>query len=260
MSKDLTSIMADWPADSGGIRSRKITVEGQSFIQLRIDLGVLQMAMDGRPDGDRPYGFETALAWLEKQSKQQGDAFELTDDQQVELTREMLQFYRRRISLMALAKQAQTDDNLEEADDLYRRAIRDAEHNIAILDLMAAADAEVLEEHEQYRPFILMHRATCRAERALLIHDPDQAIEDLKHGIFEIDQCSEDIDDPDEEDSVMTPEHFIAELRRFERHIRKLYRRQRTLPEQLQDAISAERFEQAARIRDALADRSRARR
>jgi len=256
LSKDLTPLLADWPAESGGINARKITIEGRGFIQLRVDLGILQMTIDGRPDGLRPQGFDSLLNFLKYDIKQKGDAFKLNRAQQVELTREMLQYYRRRISLMALAKKAHASNDLEEADRLYERAIRDADHNLDILDLLAASDLHITNDHEQYRPFIIMHRATCRAERALIVQDADQAIDDLKEGIADIERYmpnqGEDSDDPDLSSSA-----FINELKRFERHIRKLYHRRRTLREQLEDAVRAERFEQAARLRDALAEKSR---
>ena len=39
-----------------------------------------------------------------------------------------------------------------------------------------------MEPQEPYRPFILMQRASCQAEYALLSHDPDTAIEALRAG------------------------------------------------------------------------------
>ncbi len=255
MSKDLNVILQGWPSEPGVLRARKFVAEdGQHFIQLRVDLGVLQMAVDGRPDGERPDGYETMLEAVREQIQQSGTPID--DDQQVALGREMLQFYRRRISLMALAKQAHKADDIDQADSCYRRAIRDANHNLQILDLFRERGATPgIEEHEQYRPFILMHLATCRAERALLLHDPDRAIEHLKAGIAAIRACQEEFREDADVGIDVSP--FVKELSRFERRIRQRYRRKRTLNEQLADAIAAENFEQAARIRDALAARPR---
>ena len=52
MSKDLGPILGDWPHEPGQITVRKIRgTDGRVKIQLRVDLGLLQMEADGRPDG-----------------------------------------------------------------------------------------------------------------------------------------------------------------------------------------------------------------
>ncbi len=59
MSLDLNSLLKDWPHESGAIKVRKIIgLDGNEKLQLRIDLGVLQMEMTGRPDGQRPHNCE----------------------------------------------------------------------------------------------------------------------------------------------------------------------------------------------------------
>jgi protein-arginine kinase activator protein McsA len=50
---------------------------------------------------------------------------------------------------------------------------------------------------------------------------------------------------------------FVAELRLMERRIRRKYHRRRTLREQLEDALQAEDYEKAARLRDDLAERAK---
>ena len=39
--------------------------DGREKLQMRIDLGLLQMELDGRPDGQRPAGAESLLDHLE---------------------------------------------------------------------------------------------------------------------------------------------------------------------------------------------------
>ena len=64
MSLDLNTILKDWPHENGTIKVRKIIgLDGREKLQLRIDLGVLQMEMTGRPDGQRPHGSESLLAY-----------------------------------------------------------------------------------------------------------------------------------------------------------------------------------------------------
>lgn len=259
MAKDLSPILQDFSTEPGSVRARKITTEdGRTFLQLRMDLGILQMTLEGRPDGTQPGGYASMLESIRTRLAETQGPVELSQQELGELVREMLQYYRRRISYMALAKQAQNDHNLEEADEAYRGAIADAEHNLAILDFFGRShiDLDMVEEQEQYRPFIMMHRAVCQAERALLYQDPDAAIEYLQETSQQIREAVEDTQEEDEVD----PRPFLHELRQFEKQIRKNYRRKRTLREQLQDAIAKEDFERAARLRDALAERARHRR
>ena len=58
MSLDLNTLLNEWPHEPGAIKVRKILgLDGREKLQLRIDLGMLQMEMTGRPDGaigDRP--------------------------------------------------------------------------------------------------------------------------------------------------------------------------------------------------------------
>jgi len=54
MSLDLNALLKDWPFESGMLKVRKVTgVDGREKLQMRIDLGVLQMEITGRPDGLR---------------------------------------------------------------------------------------------------------------------------------------------------------------------------------------------------------------
>jgi hypothetical protein len=51
MSLDLNTILKDWPHENGNIKVRKITgLDGREKLQLRVDLGVLQMEMSLRPN------------------------------------------------------------------------------------------------------------------------------------------------------------------------------------------------------------------
>ena len=63
MSKDIGHILEGWPYEGDGTSVRIVTGDdGQEKIQLRIDLGLMQMEFNGRPDGQRPQGYES---WLE---------------------------------------------------------------------------------------------------------------------------------------------------------------------------------------------------
>ena len=66
MQRDLTELFEEWPFESGQITVRVIEgTDGNSRIQVRLDLGLLQMNTDNRPDGKRPHGFDSLLEYFE---------------------------------------------------------------------------------------------------------------------------------------------------------------------------------------------------
>src|SRR6266849_7921363 len=97
MNLDLNTLLRDWPHEPGAIKVRKIVgLDGRQKLQLRIDLGVLQMEVTGRPDGVRPHGCESLLTYHQMraaQKKAEGDTYELTPEQCAALQQEGIQYY-----------------------------------------------------------------------------------------------------------------------------------------------------------------------
>src|SRR6266550_1226716 len=61
-SKDLSPMLKGWDFEPGTINVRKIYgLDGQPNVQTRLELGILQMELNGRPDGTRPHGHESLL-------------------------------------------------------------------------------------------------------------------------------------------------------------------------------------------------------
>src|SRR5438874_12076840 len=106
MSLDLNDLLSDWPHEPGQIKVRKILgSDGREKIQLRIDLGVIQMETMGRPDGQRPHGCESLLAFHKGRAKERedlGETYTLTAEQCGELQQEGIQYYHRYISLLQM--------------------------------------------------------------------------------------------------------------------------------------------------------------
>src|SRR5438128_11222294 len=103
MSLDLNTILKDWPHEPGAIKVRNVVgLDGREKLQLRIDLGVLQMEINGRPDGVRPYGCESLLDYHRRRATramERGDPYELAPEQCAELQQEGIQYYHRYLSL-----------------------------------------------------------------------------------------------------------------------------------------------------------------
>ena len=106
MSTDLQSLLSDWPYDSGSINARWIMgTDGRPKIQLRLDLGLLQMEATGRPDGTKPRGYMSLLDYYlarEHRVSQGGEGFELDAAACAELQQEAAQYYYRYIALYAV--------------------------------------------------------------------------------------------------------------------------------------------------------------
>ena len=63
MSHDLTDLLQEWPFQPGEFTAREIAGDdGRPILQVRIDLGLLQMELDGRPDGQRVDGHDSCRA------------------------------------------------------------------------------------------------------------------------------------------------------------------------------------------------------
>src|ERR1700730_14750652 len=124
MSLDLNTILRDWPHEPGSIKVRKVVgLDGREKLQLRIDLGVLQMEMIGRPDGQRPHGSESLLAYHQLRAAHaegRGDHYDLSPEQCAELQQEGIQYYHRYLSLF------QIND--------YAGVVRDTQRNLDLFD------------------------------------------------------------------------------------------------------------------------------
>ena len=157
MSLDLNQILGDWPHEPGQIKVRKVAGEdGREKLQLRIDLGVIQMEMSGRPDGTRPKGCESLLAFHQQKAKSaESGKYELSADDCGELQQEGIQYYHRYLALYQLKE--------------YDAVIRDTQRN---LDLFAFVTEHVERDEmsmafQQFRPYVLMMNTRAKAAQEL---------------------------------------------------------------------------------------------
>jgi len=250
MTKDIGNILQNWPSESDELTARKIVGrDGTELLQLRIDLGVLQMFFDGRPDGEKPFGQPSLLDHLARVTETESPG-ELTPEMWRDLDREIMQFYHRRRALLILAAHTHAEGNTQQAVDYYQRAARDADHNLRIMDFIKShsADREYIEGHERYRPFVLMHRTLAEAQTELIHTDADEAIERLKGGVRVIEEMYRQAGAAE----MALQDPSILQLRALERQVRKQHNIVQTLQEELDVAIENEEFERAAELRDRL--------
>ncbi len=234
-------ILEDWPFDPEAVMVRRVTGgDGREVLQMRIEMGVLQLETAGRPDGTTPFGASTVYDHLLEQAMQEG-LFELTPELCVEIDREFVQYYHRRVCWLRLHE--------------YRRAVEDADHTLGLMDFCReySDDEEWVLAHEQYRPFVLFHRTQAAALAALEQDGPEAAIIEVNTGLDRLRQFFEqyevDVDESFESDELVTR---LIEVRES---LRETFEIGLTLEEQLAEAVAKEQYERAAELRDELARR-----
>src|SRR5437764_3757327 len=174
MSLDLNTILNSWPYKSGAVKVRKITgLDGREKLQLRVDLGVLQMEITGRPDGRRPHNCESLLEYHRRRAtraEQKGEAYELNPEQCAELQQEGIQYYHRYLSLF------QIND--------FEGVVRDTQRN---LDLFTFVNEHTDREGfswglQQRRPYVIMMNTRAKASISLAQGKFAEAIAEIERG------------------------------------------------------------------------------
>ena len=107
---DISHVLDDWVYEPGKAMVRKIIGKhDRELIQMRIDLGVLQMHAVGRPDGQRPHDMESLLDFhIEKLESHinefDGDdsKYKLSEEECVALQQEAIQYHHRYICFFQL--------------------------------------------------------------------------------------------------------------------------------------------------------------
>jgi len=244
---DLQATLAEWPYDANQISVRKILgTDGSIRIQMRVELGVLQMEAQGCPDGSRPHGCETHLNFhlqrLERHVERNGTSrgFVLTSQQCHDLRAEASLFYRRYVALFVLEE--------------YEDVIRDTNHTLTIFDLCRDSGQEEEDRTclETFRPYVLMMNARARSLQAEREGDYSSALAHVNRGIMHIKGHYEQQD-------MLHALDTSEELRMLRSLGSELSRKGPKNPiamtqRALRIAIEKEQYEEAARLRDMLGE------
>lgn len=234
--KGLDGILQNWKFDPHALSVRLVKGDdGRDVIQMRVDLGVLQMETQGRPDGLTPDGFSTFLDSMLDIEKSDQD-FVMDEDQCFEADREFVQFYHRRISWLRLQH--------------YHRAVEDADHTLALMDVCRdhSPEEEWTMSHEQYRPFVLFHRTQASALAALEDSDAEEAIAEIDSGL----EMMRTVFEEHEAEEEFEQDEMVLQLAKLRDSLKEEYLGP-SLEERLEHAVKSEEYELAARLRDELA-------
>jgi hypothetical protein len=244
MNFDISHLLENWDYQPGQIVVRRFNGrDGQDKIQLRVDLGLLQMNAQGRPDGKRPMGHPSLFEYHESRLKKHmahggsDDGFGLKSEDCAKLQLEALQFHHRYICLLELQD--------------YEGVVRDTQRNLSVFDFVSryAESEELAWALQQFRPQLLLIQVRARASEKLAVKRYREAVQEIERGISEIRQFYSENGRNEIEHSgeVQYLENWMAEINSS----RPLTRREK-LELALHEAVRQENYEKAAEVRDKL--------
>ena len=245
MSFDIGKILGEWPYEPDKISARLIEGEdGREKIQLRLDLGLLQMETTGRPDGDQPHECESLLAHhqrrLQKHRERYGsdEGFELEESDCEELRNEAVMYYHRYLAEFVLER--------------FEAVVRDTKRNLRLMDFLAAHAKEESDRQamERYRPYVIMMHTRARALGAFREDRPRAALAAVKRGIDRIKEFYGRSDDDME--TAHAGELSILGAMEKELSAQLPVDPVERLRKELSRAVREERYEDAAALRDQL--------
>lgn len=246
MVLDLIDLIGDWKCDDEELSARVIVGrDGQNFIQLRIELGLLQMLPDGRPDGKRYHGLPTAADYVHHELKVHRRP---TSTDWRELARELGQFNYRRLAFCGLAEKTLAANSIASAQLHLARAVRDTDFCLGAMRL-ANRGPEPPQLDPRLEPALLFDRARLLSQLRLVEGLYDEAVEEAESGAALL---SEYLQENALEDADPQNDSGVAYLLDLGRRLRKQYEIDQTLRERLEEAIESDDFEAAARLRDEL--------
>src|SRR3954452_2215982 len=114
MRRDIDEALNGWPyePEPGEVVVREVRArDGRTVLQIRIELGLLQLEIEDRPDGVRPHSFATYLDYLRHRAatrtsglSKSAEVWAMTPEHCAEADREFAQYYHRRVAWMSLQR------------------------------------------------------------------------------------------------------------------------------------------------------------
>ncbi len=246
MDFDISRQLEQWDYQPGKIAVRKFTAkDGVEKIQLRVDLGILQMNAQGRPDGKRPYGHVSLLEYFRSKlgkhvaaSAGSEAGFQLTPEDCSRLQMESLQYNHRYICLLELADFAAVE--------------RDAVRNLEVFDFVGkhAGSEDLAWSLQQFQPQLLLILTRARALAVLSDEENTEAVARIEQGIEALEEFFNHHSRQDmipQSGEIHALETWLSEIT-----ARRPLSPREKLEQALSEAVEEEDYEKAAQVRDAL--------
>ncbi|MEQ8843851.1 MAG: UvrB/UvrC motif-containing protein [Phycisphaerales bacterium] len=248
MKRDISDILGDWPYDRTRPNIRLIQGEGgDPLLQVRLDLGLLQMHVDGRPDGQTPHNYRSLLEYYESladdgevMAEEGGgeDGFELSSEDCKLLREEAAQYYHRYVALLVLND--------------FDGVIRDTARNLRLIDFLAQHAQEEADARSMlhYRPFIITVRTRALAGQMIRANESKAAVALIDEGLDALQQAFADAGEP-EAFEASAERRTLAGMREAI-HPKLMPSQSAELEARLERALEAENYELAAILRDEI--------
>lgn len=243
LNYDISEILNNWEYDpENSIRIIRAD-NGREVLQVRQPLGVEQYELDGRPDGERPYGQNSYLdVYLDrikqfKKDSNSDEGFFIHDEDFLQLKNEGVLYYYRYLILFQMGD--------------FKRTVRDTEHNLKLCEIIDkyVEDNNLKKEILQYRPYILRINAISRAMLSLK-KELKTVAEKIIESAIEIIQKMPDID------TTAFQFEKIRSIHSLKATLKQIKKQETSevdkLELALERAVEAEDYEKAAELRDKI--------
>ena len=247
MTLDLDDLVQGWDCPDGELRARVVSGrDGDEFIQVRLDLGLMQMFLAGRPDGQRYHGFDTACQYVEHELRVGGHDLVPIDWQ--ELQRELQQTNYRRLAYATLAEEMLERNDQPGSRRYIAGALQDIDTCLGSLRILNQNDVDT-GSMSSLEPTLVFDRSRLLAQLRVVEGRFEEAIENAEAGAAKLEELLVELGYDEE---LRDEDPGVRYLRETGRQLRLEYGIAQTLRERLEDAIAREDFEAAALLRDEL--------
>jgi hypothetical protein len=248
MERDISDILQDWPFDRTRPNIRLIQgVDGDPLLQVRLDLGLLQMHVDGRPDGRTPHGYRSLLEYFEsladdadimaEEGKGPGH-FELSPEDCKLLREEAAQYYHRYVALLVLND--------------FDGVIRDTGRNLRLIEFFQKFAREESDRRSMvhYRPFIITVRTRALAGQMIRSNETKAAVAMIDEGLEALQQAFAETGEPEAFEASAERRTLVGMREAI--HPKLMPSQSAELESRLERALEAENYELAAILRDEI--------
>lgn len=281
MGPDITNVLKDWPFQPNRMNVRILEAsDGEPRLQVRLPLGMLQMHVEGRPDGLRPSDYPVFTSLLEAMEAER-DAFDRDRRAEFEHAEETDESNDLAFS-GGLNERGDNELGLDAGDErysippercqqlreeamlYYQRYValqavgdfdsvyRDTQRNLRAIDFCGqwARDQRDRTMLERHRPFTLMMRARAVAGMMLRTNENAAAVLAMKSGVAQIKSYLTSVD---REDTIEnSPEIRAMEAMILSLTPKPTLTQDEELQRRLDEALSTENYELAAILRDEI--------